>query len=103
MNINLYCNSGVSTGTLAVKIRSVAAESDQVRSFSFTGIDETLHDADVVLIGPQMRFKLKEVTRKCTPLHIPCAVIDMAAYGRMDGKLVYEQAVSLYREARGTL
>ena len=42
--------------------------------------------ADIILLGPQVRFQLKSVKEKFPD--IPVESIDMAAYGMMDGKKV---------------
>lgn len=43
-------------------------------------------DADIVLLGPQVKFSLSKVKEECP--HCPVEVIDMLAYGKMDGNQV---------------
>lgn len=56
--------------------------------------DEMQH-ADVVLIGPQMRFLLDDLRQEAEKRGIPIDVIDMQAYGLADGKAVLDQALRL--------
>ena len=83
------------------KMKNYADSEDTITSHPFSEFPDAAQSADVVLLGPQMRFKLKEVeavSRKC---RFCCAVIDMNAYGRIDGEAVYEQAKHLYEEEKG--
>ena len=50
-------------------------------------------DADVILLGPQVRFAKAKVEAACPG--IPVEAIDMKLYGRMDGKGVLETAKKL--------
>lgn len=43
-------------------------------------------EADIVLLGPQVRFNLAKVKEQCP--NCPVEAIDMAAYGAMDGAKV---------------
>ena len=40
-------------------------------------------DADVILLGPQVRFQAKKIAEQCPGR--PVEPIDMRLYGRMDG------------------
>ena len=46
------------------------------------------------LLGPQVRFKEKQI-RALVEEKIPVSVIDMSAYGTMNGEKVLQQALSL--------
>jgi PTS system cellobiose-specific IIB component len=51
--------------------------------------------ADVVLIGPQMRFWKKEAEKIAKPRGIPVEVINPVDYGMVNGKAVLEFAEKL--------
>lgn len=51
-----------------------------------------MDEADVILIGPQMRFLLDKLKAQTST---PIEVIDMMAYGTANGKAAYEQAMKL--------
>ena len=101
MKIILCCSAGMSTSMLCKKI--LAAAKDKGRedvicdAYSSESIDEHAKDASVILLGPQIRVQFKEIAEKYAP--IPVAVIDMRAYGLMDGKKVFESALKLMDEA----
>lgn len=90
--IVLLCAAGMSTSLLVTKMREAAAKEDfecQIDAYSISEADTAAKGADVVLLGPQVRFQLKRVTEQVS---CPVEAIDMAAYGMMDGKKVIAQA-----------
>jgi len=54
--------------------------------------------ADVLLIGPQMRFLKKKFATVAEKVGIPIDVIDPIAYGRVDGEAVLNKALELIGE-----
>ena len=52
--------------------------------------------ADCILIGPQVRYELDNVRKQCPDL--PVDVIDMVAYGRLDGVKVLAAAQKLMED-----
>ena len=52
-------------------------------------------DVDVLLLGPQVRFMLKQFEDKVADKGIPVSVIDMADYGMMNGQKVLQEAKKL--------
>lgn len=52
-------------------------------------------DADVILLGPQVRFELEAVKQQVS---CPVETIDMMAYGTMNGEKVLQQARQLMGE-----
>jgi PTS system cellobiose-specific IIB component len=56
---------------------------------------DSIDSFDVILLGPQIRFRLAEVKKKADPLGKPVGVIEMRAYGTMDGQSAITQARQL--------
>ena len=52
---------------------------------------------DVVLLGPQVRYLEADFKNKLEGTNIPLAVIDMTAYGMMNGPKVLQQAIDLMK------
>lgn len=94
--ILLVCSAGMSTSLLVTKMQKSAEEQGLDLEISATGSgtykDEAVN-ADVILLGPQVRFMLNEV--KSAVSGKPVDVINMMAYGKMDGAAVIEQAMKL--------
>ena len=58
--------------------------------------EEDMGEADVILLGPQVRYMLNKV--KGQAVGKPVAAIDMQSYGAIDGEKVFEQILELLGE-----
>lgn len=99
--IVLLCNQGMSTSALVMKMREVVERNNldyQVNAYSVDSAESSASDADVILLGPQIRYKKNDV-QKLFP-DKPVDVIDMAVYGMLDGKKVVVQARKLMGESK---
>ena len=95
-NIVLLCAQGMSTGVMVNRMREAAKQSGYECTISAHSISEAKEagkTADVILLGPQVRYEKDAVAGECPG--VPVAAIDMAAYGRLDGAKALEQAKSL--------
>jgi len=92
MKILLVCSAGMSTSLLTNSMRKFAPDST-IDAVPYSEMNDVADSYDVVLLGPQIRFRLKEATEKLAPK--PVAVVDMRAYGTMDGATVVAQAKEL--------
>lgn len=98
INIILFCAGGMSTSLLANKMRQAAADrglSVTVEAYPLTQLEVVGPTADIILLGPQIRFQKNKVTDAFPDK--PMAVIDMAAYGMIDGKKVIDQVCSVLK------
>lgn len=87
--IVLLCVAGMSTSLLMKKMEKAAADMGYMCSVEAHPIDSISErkDADIILLGPQVRFQLEKSREKVS---CPVELIDMMAYGTMDGKKVIE-------------
>ena len=95
-NIVLLCAQGMSTGMLMNKMREAAKKTGyecSISAFAVSQAKKVADHADCILIGPQVRYELEEVQGQCP--NIPIDVIDMVAYGRLDGAKVLAMARKL--------
>ena len=51
--------------------------------------------ADIILLGPQVKYELNNLQAQAEPLGKKVAVIDMMDYGMMKGDAVLEKALKL--------
>ena len=89
--IVLLCAAGMSTSLLVNKIKQSASKVGYECDVAAYPVSEaSIHGAlaDVILLGPQVKFNLNKVRQQ-----VPCPVeaIDMRAYGMMDGDAVIKQ------------
>ncbi|EOH88378.1 PTS sugar transporter subunit IIB [Enterococcus pallens] len=100
INILLVCNAGMSTSLLIEKIEKAGVDQAIETSVDARPVDDVknhLKEKDVILLGPQVRFKEKQI-KALVADEIPVSVIDMSAYGTMNGEKVLQQALSLVKE-----
>ena len=90
--IRLFCAAGMSTSLLVTKMKEAAQTMNyecDIVAYPISEAEKYGADADIILLGPQVRFELKNVQAKL-PNKIVEA-IDMRAYGLMDGAAVMKQ------------
>lgn len=98
INILLACSSGMSTSLLVSKMEEEAKERGidaEIWAVAQDKAEENMKKADVLLIGPQMRFMKKKLGEIGEGLGIPVDSIDPVAYGRVDGDAVLDMALEL--------
>lgn len=98
INIVLFCAGGMSTSLLANKMRQAAADRGllvTVEAYPLTQLEVVGSTADIILLGPQVRHQKGKVTGAFPDK--PMAIIDMAAYGMVDGKKVIDQVCSVLK------
>lgn len=91
--ITLFCSAGMSTSLLVNKMKEEAAKRGvdyNIAAYSLNETDKYAPLADVILIGPQVRFALAKLQAQYPGK--PIQAIDMRAYGLMDGKAVLDIA-----------
>lgn len=95
-NILLVCNAGMSTSLLVNKMKEEAAVQGvevNINALPVAEVKDVIDKVDIVLLGPQVRFQKAQVEEYANG-RIPVEVIDMRAYGTMNGKAVLESALN---------
>lgn len=98
MRIMLACAAGMSTSIVVAKMEEVAkaeGKDYKIWAVDISVIEEELGNFDVLLLGPQVLFKLRKA-QKIVDGAAPVEVIDSVAYGACDGKTVLSQAEAAY-------
>lgn len=100
MKIYLFCSAGMSTSLLVTKMQKAAEEKGMadlhIEAFAESKAAEMGADADVVLLGPQIKFREKSIKEKLPTK--PVMVINMQDYGLVNGAKVLESALALHEE-----
>ena len=88
--IVLLCAAGMSTSALVRKMKDAAKAEDYECDISSHSVSEAKNyqSADMILLGPQVRYRLKEVQGELPNNKVE--VIDMKDYGMMNGKAVLD-------------
>ncbi len=95
----LLCNLGMSTSMLVKRMREAAIEMSyecDINAYPVSEVTNVGKEADVILLGPQIRFKLNDIKKLCP--NTPVEVIDTATYGMMDGKKVITNILKIIGE-----
>jgi PTS system cellobiose-specific IIB component len=98
--IVLLCNAGMSTSALVTKMRQAAEKINyecEINAYAAAEASNVAQGADVVFLGPQVKYMLNEVKEKMNP--VPVEVIDMMVYGMMDGAKVVSRAKQVLGDA----
>lgn len=98
-HILLVCNAGMSTSMLVKKMQKEAEASKIDVSIEAKPLSEAKKDLanyDCILLGPQIRYELKNV--KAMANGLPVDVINMQDYGMMNGKKVLKTALKMMGE-----
>ena len=103
--IYLFCSAGMSTSLVASKMQEVADKHNlplEIKAFPDPKLDaiyEQYHP-DVILLGPQVKFKFNAVRVKYEPKGVPVDVINLEDYGNVDGERILKRAIQLLKSKK---
>lgn len=96
VRILLVCSAGMSTSFMVNKMKDSAKEKGieaEIWAVAEAEAGDNIGKADIMMLGPQVRFL--EGKMKALAGDKPVTVIDMMAYGSMNGAKVLDQALGL--------
>lgn len=99
-NIMLVCVAGMSTSLLVSKMQKAAQEQNieaDIYAIAEGEVEKILatKKADVLLLGPQVRYLKGSFETKYKDRGFPIDVINMVDYGMMNGENILKQALQL--------
>ena len=92
----LVCATGMSTSLLVNRMKEAAETKEiefQIEAHPVGQIEKYGEAADVILLGPQVRYELKNVKKMF--LDKPAEIINMQDYGTMNGAKLLDTALKL--------
>lgn len=92
----LVCATGMSTSLLVNRMKEAAETKEiefQIEAHPVGQIEKYGEAADVILLGPQVRYELKNVKKMF--LDKPVEIINMQDYGTMNGAKVLDTALKI--------
>lgn len=98
INIVLFCSAGMSTSLLVSKMEKAAQAKGievNINAYPEAQMAKHIQGADVVLLGPQVKFLLPKAKKLCSVIGVPVETITPADYGMMNGEKVLAQALKL--------
>lgn len=100
MKILLVCTGGMSTGLLMKKMEMYCEKEHQeleVSAVGTSGYKDVWQDYDIILIGPQVSYKLDEIKEQTT---LPCGVIPSFDYAVANCANIMKLANELYDQRK---
>lgn len=97
-NIVLCCAAGMSTSMLVQRMKDAAQKKGievSIKAVPIAEFKENLDSADIILLGPQVKYEQAKLQALADPQGKKVAVIDMMDYGMMKGDAVLEKALKL--------
>ena len=98
MNILLCCAAGMSTSLLVTKMEAFAKEQGieaKIWAVSANEVGQHIDQADVLLLGPQVRYLLPQMKKTGAEKGIPVDSINPVHYGLCNGAEVVKYAMNL--------
>ena len=106
LHILLVCNLGASTGVMVTKMKEIALNSEKLKNIDIKieahpagDILEYIDDFDLVMLGPQIKHRFKDLEKTCIEKNKPIAVIDTKDYGSVNGGNILKAAIILKLES----
>lgn len=96
--ILLCCAAGMSTSMVVKKMQKAAEIKGLVVDIKAVGLVEfatELPHYDCCLLGPQIKYKLKDFKIIADEQHKPIAVINSMDYGMMNGEKILNETLAL--------
>ena len=101
INIVLCCSAGMSTSLVVEKMQEAAKEKGieaNIKAVSIANVEEIDKEEriDILLLGPQVRFKLNEFKETFKDHDSYVGVIDMVYYSMVNGAKILEDSLKSY-------
>jgi PTS system cellobiose-specific IIB component len=97
-NIVLCCAAGMSTSMLVQRMKEAAQKKGievSIKAVPVAEFKDNLAAADIILLGPQVKYEQAKLQALADPVGKKVAVIDMMDYGMMKGDAVLDKALKL--------
>lgn len=101
MKILLVCAAGMSTSLIVEKMKKAVKPEDgevQILAAPVEQFENLVKDYDVVLLGPQIRFKKREFDKVAATYNVPLDIINTTDYGMVRGDKILQHAMSLVKK-----
>lgn len=92
MRIHLACLKGAANSLLVNNMNMIAGDDCVVDQGELSEVKDVIDNYDVVLVGPQSRFKYDYIKAICVNKGKGCEIIDDRTFDIMDAKKILEIA-----------
>lgn len=99
MKILLVCAGGMSTSLIVEKMKKEIEkrklEDIKVDANTIEELEQVIDNYDVIMVGPQIRYKEPYIKSLCTQKSKKYIIIPPAIYGSVDGAKILDLAINL--------
>lgn len=98
LKVMFVCCAGMSTSLLVEKVNKAAKDKGvelEVYAVAEADARKDLSQADILLLGPQVRYLEGSFRKGLEGTDTKLGIVDMLAYGRMDGEKVLQQILDI--------
>lgn len=96
--ITLVCNLGLSTSVVVKKMQEAAEKLSidaEIQAIPESNVKKVIEKTNIILLGPQISYKLPEFKRKYEESGIKVSVINGTDYALMNGEKILKSAIAL--------
>ncbi len=103
LDIVLCCSAGMSTSLVVEKMQDAAKEKGinaEIKAVPVSSVEDldSSHKIDILLLGPQVKFKLNELKEVYKDQNTLVDVINMMDYGMINGEKILTDALKAYED-----
>lgn len=103
LEIVLCCSAGMSTSLVVEKMQDAAKEKGinaEIKAVPVSSVEnlDSSHKIDILLLGPQVKFKLNELKEVYKDQNTLVDVINMMDYGMINGEKILTDALKAYED-----
>lgn len=103
LDIVLCCSAGMSTSLVVEKMQDAANEKGinaEIKAVPISSVEDldSSHKIDILLLGPQVKFKLNELKEVYKDQNTLVDVINMMDYGMINGEKILTDALKAYED-----
>ena len=103
LDIVLCCSAGMSTSLVVEKMQDAAKEKGidvEIKAVPVSSVEDfdSSHKIDILLLGPQVKFKLNELKEVYKDQNTLVDVINMMDYGMINGEKILIDALKAYKK-----
>ncbi len=98
IRVVFVCCAGMSTSLLVERVNRAAKEKGlEIETYAMGEAEarKDLSKADILLLGPQVRYLAGSFEKALGDSKTKLGIVDMQAYGRMDGEKVLQQILEM--------
>lgn len=103
MRILLVCAAGMSTSMVVEKMKKAFKPEDEgsvIHAIASEYFEDELDNYDLVLLGPQLKFRKNDFQKIASAKGIPLEVMNMVDYGTLRGDKILDFARELYQSRK---